>query len=142
MLSVQIKNMTKRKAFTLFELLVSISIIGILVAVASTSYGAAQQKARDSRRMEDLNNIQKAFEQYYGNNAYNYPGAAGISGLVTTYLGAVPKDPKLGVGYTYSGTTSAYCVCSKLDGSGGNSNTYDCTSFTTNASIYCVKNQQ
>lgn len=131
-----------KKAFTLFELLVSISIIGILVAVASTSYGGAQKKARDSRRMEDLNNIQKAFEQYYGSNGYVYPLTT--SSLAPNYIQTLPRDPKLGIGYTVRDlSTTTYCVCAYLDSGNGNSNAGDCTAFVTRGgSYYCVKNQQ
>lgn len=133
-----------KKAFTLFELLVSISIIGILVAVASTSYSGAQKKARDSRRMEDLNNIQKAFEQYYGSTGYVYPTSNPPTALSPNYIQTLPRDPKLGIGYTYYNlSTTAYCVCAHLDSGNGNSNAGDCSAFvSTGGSYYCVKNQQ
>jgi prepilin-type N-terminal cleavage/methylation domain-containing protein len=134
--------MKKRKAFTLFELLVSISIIGILTAIASVSYGAAQKKARDSRRVEDLNGIQKAAEQYYGANSYSYP--ATLDALSPTYILTVPVDPK-GIGYTsylYTSLANGYCVCAKVENSGtGNAAKDDCSDFTT-GDFYCVKNQQ
>lgn len=137
-----------KKAFTLFELLVSISIIGILVAVASTSYSGAQKKARDSRRMEDLNGVQKALEQYYSVNAYSYPAASGglPVGLTPTYLQNWPKDPKTMINYTYKVlTVGTYCVCVKLDGGNGNENStdLDCSTFVASGGTnYCVKNQQ
>lgn len=136
--------MIKKKAFTLFELLVSISIIGILVAVASTSYGAAQKKARDTRRMEDLNNIQKALEQYYGANGANYPATSGNLG--TTYIQSWPKDPKSGSAYTYQFNTplaGSYCVCTLLDSGNGNSSDAVCSTFVASGgAYYCVKSQQ
>lgn len=134
--------MIKKNGFTLFELLVSISIIGILVAVASTSYGSAQKKARDSRRSEDLNSIQKAAEIYYSQNSYVYPSTTSVfvsSGLMLQW----PNDPK-GVGYTaYSyriGTT--YCACAAVESvNSGNSSNNSCT-FATSGNFYCVKSQQ
>ncbi len=45
--------------FTLFELLVSISIIAILTAMVSLSYSVAQKKARDARRRQDMESVQK-----------------------------------------------------------------------------------
>ena len=144
MLFVQIKNM--KKGFTLFELLVSISIIGILVAVASTSYGAAQKKARDARRMEDLNGIQKALEQYSSANSYNYPVASGglPTGLTPNYMQNWPKDPKTGLDYVYtSANTSTYCVGVSMDNPTGNCSDINCGTFVAlGGSHYCVKNQQ
>jgi len=131
-----IKNKT---GFTLFELLVSISIIGILVAIASISYSAAQKKARDSRRMEDMNGIQKAAEMYYSANSYAYPAA--LSVLSPNYLQTVPSDPKGVTPYVYTPTASGYCACAAMEGvSSGNSSDNACTFGSGN--FYCVKSQQ
>lgn len=135
--------------FTLFELLVSISIIGILVAVASTSYGAAQKKARDSRRVEDLNNIQKALEQYYSVNNYVYPSMSGGTpvGLGSTFIQGWPKDPKAGT-YLYSVNVpyglGSYCVSATLDNPVGNCTNTACGGIgtVTNGLYYCVASQQ
>ena len=140
------KIMKIKKAFTLFELLVSISIIAILVAVASTSYGVMQKKARDSRRIEDLNAIQKALEQYYGGNGYVYPVAGSNLpiGLTPDYMEKWPTDPKSGGSYAYSNDVAAnsYCVCVEMDNlTGGNSSTQAC-SFGAPGPYYCVKSQQ
>ena len=55
-------NIKSKKGFTLFELLISISIVGILTALAVVSYSGSQLRARNQRRVEDLNMIQKAAE--------------------------------------------------------------------------------
>lgn len=133
----------KKRAFTLFELLVSISIIGILIAVASMSYGGAQKKTRDARRMEDLNAIQKAMEMYYSQNNGSYPGTLATSALVPNYLQAWPKNPK---GSTYSfqeTTTTSYCICAQLDiSTTGNSASNFCFNNLGTLNYYCVKSQQ
>lgn len=61
-----------RHGFTLIELLVVISIIAILMAVATVSYTNAQQKGRDNKRKSDLKAIQQALEVYYQQNG-KYP---------------------------------------------------------------------
>lgn len=58
--------------FTLLEMLVVISIIGVLVGVGAVSYSTAQKKARDTKRNMDLKAIQNCMEQNYSvnNNLY------------------------------------------------------------------------
>ncbi len=51
----------KNKAFTLIELLVVIAIIGILATVVIASLNGAREKAKISKVVSDLQNIEKAF---------------------------------------------------------------------------------
>ena len=53
------------KAFTLIELLVVITIIGLLSTIVLASLNTARGKARDARRMSDLNQIKNALIFYY-----------------------------------------------------------------------------
>ena len=53
------------KGFTLIELLVVISIIGVLSGVVLSSLQSARAKARDTRRIQDLNQIRTALFLYY-----------------------------------------------------------------------------
>lgn len=138
------KNLKFNSGFTLIELLVVISIIGILAALATFSYTDSQRKARDTKRKSDLIAIQKALELAKQDSAgnYSYPNCylsgiitasctvsadntikSGSTALAPTYIKAVPKDPKTGLGYTYStflsdGTstcqTAATCVTFSL----------------------------
>lgn len=65
----------KRKGFTLIELLVVIAIIGLLSSVVFASLNSARGKARNAKRMADLQEIQKALEFYYdANGAYPIRG--------------------------------------------------------------------
>ncbi len=141
--------MKKSRGFTLFELLVSISIIGILVALATVSYSSAQKKARDARRIEDMKSIQTAAEQYYSSAGYVYPTTR--SGAWTTpdgqtILESYPTDPKPSwTAYSATtNTTSAYCVCALLENLGGGNSTTNACAFTAAGSkdYFCVKNQQ
>lgn len=140
----------RQAGFTLFELLVSISIIAILVAIATVSYSNAQKKARDSRRVQDMNNLQKAMEQCYSINSYSYDVAV-ISGNSLTcntqvLIDSIPDDPKPDIDYYFNvASDDAFCFCALLDaGTGGNSMVSDCSSFVADSSgsYYCVKNQQ
>lgn len=100
----------RRLGFTLIELLVVISIIAILLAVATVSYNNAQQKGRDNRRKTDLKAVQQALELYFQQNG-NYPDIASTGNIACdggsaiswgtgnftcnyiTYMNILPKDP-------------------------------------------------
>lgn len=98
---------SKSKGFTLIELLVTISIIGILVGSASIFFNNARDKARDSKRKQDLVALKQALTSYYQDNDY-YPQCSGsdnecdstegdswIPGLIEGgYINKLPKDPK------------------------------------------------
>ncbi len=62
-----------QSGFTLIELLVVIAIIGILSSAVLASLNSAREKARDSRRLTDLNTLVKAIRMYKVDNDV-YPG--------------------------------------------------------------------
>lgn len=132
--------------FTLLELLVVISIIGILIAVGTAAFTTAQKKGRDARRVSDMKAIQSAYEQYFAeNNTYATCGtmASALSG------GSMPVDPK-NVSpnvYTCNGSTAGYCACAKLEGTAGANSTASssdvtCSFSTSSPTYFCVQNLQ
>ena len=66
-----------QKGFTLIELLVLISIIALLSSVVLASLNSARMKARDTKRIEDLKQIQTALEMYR-NDQGKYPSSKDI----------------------------------------------------------------
>jgi general secretion pathway protein G len=121
--------------FTFIELLVTITIIGVLAAVSMISYTSITMRSRDTKRKQDLRVIQQAFEQYYANKASKYPTSIEDEEL-TTYLPAgIPMDPK-GCSYTVVPplTITAYKICADLE-------TVDSGSCTV-AQDYCVSQLQ
>jgi type II secretion system protein G len=88
-LKFKTSNLKFAQAFTLIELLVVISIIAILMAVATVSYLNAQQKGRDNKRKTDLKAIQQALEIYYTQNG-KYP--SGSTGSIQCNTGITPLN--------------------------------------------------
>lgn len=102
--------------FTLLEILVVISIIGLLIAMGSVSYSTAQKKGRDARRKGDIKAIQNALEEYYSVNS-TYPGGTYPNGI-NTYIsgGTIPVDPKNASAYCATAySTTTYTVCGDLE---------------------------
>lgn len=54
-----------KTGFTFVELLVIITIIGLLASIVLVSLNSARVKARDTKRMSDLLGVQLALEMYY-----------------------------------------------------------------------------
>ena len=152
----------RTQGFTLLELLVVIGIIGILVAIGTISYTAAQSRGRDSRRKADLENIAKALEQYYiqnSTNQYSYPANADCIGFEDYLAGGVPTDPKWGFEYTDSSennlsggsgafcAAASYCICMELEAT-GTGNAYGRTGTSCNFTgagtkdYFCVQSRQ
>ena len=141
------KNILQR-GFTLLELLVVISIIGILVGLGAVSYTTAQKKARDSRRIGDMRAMQSVYEQYYSDsaNSYQYPADCGDTAIITYAPSGWPEDPKNVTPYTYANDckVSSYCFCAALEGGTGNSGSAatDCSGLNSGTGFFCVKSQQ
>ena len=99
--------------FTLVELLIVISIIGVLSALLMANFIGVRQRAKDAQRKSDLRQIQSALELYKSDSdsstyASSVPNAScnGFPSLVasdcssTVYMRKVPLDP-LGSDYKY-----------------------------------------
>lgn len=137
----------KRNAFTLLEILVVISIIGILVVLGTAAYSTTQKKGRDARRKADIKAIQNGFEQYQAkNNAY--PTTLVQANDLAIFPAGIPDDPK-NTGenvYTLNLAADAYCVCAYLEGSTGNSSDLPDSGNTAcdygTGNYYCLSNLQ
>lgn len=107
-----------KKAFTIVELLVVISIISILSGMIIVSLSNSRQKARDTHRKLDLDKISLTLENYYDNQSPNkYVIAAteiqvnGTNDILTTtltpnYMSKIPTDPLSTQSYRYQSFNS------------------------------------
>lgn len=118
--------MRSRSGFTLVELLITISIIAVLSAIALIAYTSFIKSSRDAKRQSDVKVIQSALEQFHADQKY-YPSAITFgSSLVfgsKIYLTKVPKDPRSPTqeyAYAPSNCTGSactgYCLSAKLEG--------------------------
>ena len=79
------------EGFTLIELMIVITIIGILLSVAAPSYRSATVSANEAVLKKDLFTLRDVIDQYYADRG-KYPSS--LKSLVTDgYIRSVPKDP-------------------------------------------------
>ena len=80
-----------RSGFTLIELMIVMTIIGILVAIAVPNYQWALIRAREAVLQENLYGIRSAIDQYYADQG-KYPDK--LEDLTERkYLRGIPTDP-------------------------------------------------
>jgi prepilin-type N-terminal cleavage/methylation domain-containing protein len=100
---------SRSRAFTLIELLIVITIIGILAVALIPRLAGGPSRARDATRKSDLQQIATALEFYANDNNGGYPQAtssttgafcassafaSGGGFPLTGYMSTIPTDPQ------------------------------------------------
>ena len=135
-----------RSGFTLVELIVVIMVITTLLTLGITSYSSVQRNARNTKRKNDLKNLQVALEAYRAEigsypstgGSANWRGGVGchpswspnvnwIPGLVPNYIDSLPLDPR----HAQANSSSSNPVC----GLAANAN-QNCYIYTSNGVDY------
>jgi general secretion pathway protein G len=154
--------------FTLIEMLIVVAVIAILSSVVLVGIAPVRARARDSRRLSDLRQVQNALELYFSKCGY-YPGSA-QSGVCIAFPGAaanwteltaaltgsnigvnkIPNDPSAGKTYFYgtNGAGSSYVVAAQLEdvnnsvlssSDSGTGITLSGSAVCNTSAVYCIQ---
>jgi len=140
-----------KKAFTLVELLVVISIISILTIVTVSQFQTARKKANDVQRKGDLSSLGKALQMYYTDYGYFPEANNGKIHLPSStiewgtefvdngyvYMKVMPIEKKSGWNYCYkvSADQKKFALFANLE----NTSDKDCSAspYSCNGGSYC-----
>ncbi len=125
-----------KRGFTLIEILVVVSIVGLLSSVFLVGLGGFRSRGRDARRLADLRQVQNALEIYY-TRCGHYPGGAITAtcaatdpttwGVLSTTITSgslgisqFPNDPtpSANYGYAISANRQNYIIGATLENPG------------------------
>ena len=87
-----INHQSREAGFSLIELLVVVTIIGILAAAAMINVRNAVRKAQETALKDNLFSMRKAIDNFYADKQ-RYPND--LEELVPNYIRKIPPDPML-----------------------------------------------
>jgi general secretion pathway protein G len=140
------KRQALSTGFTLIELIVVATILGVMLTVALVSYASTTSRSRDGKRQADVEQVRSALEMWRSDNGsyVNVSSGAVYSALSTLqtqgYIDKMPRDPK-STGwseylYTQAGSGATYTICARTENVIPNQSCSSCTSPYN----YCTKN--
>lgn len=139
--------LSQKAGFSLIEVLVVVTILGILSTIGVTSFMGIQAKARDSERKSDLRAFTSALEIYYQKNDQYIDGTPAGNGdctltgpdtttfysQITSFMAnqIVPKDPLTQDPYCYvsEGNGQSFRLFAKLENSSDKDINTNCTNY-------------
>lgn len=106
-----------KNGFTLIEILVAATIIGLLSTVGFSGFQAITRSGRDALRKSDLEQIRSALEIYKSENASYTTATSCVADLTSSYINPYPADPKAPTyKYCYQRLTNlTYDLCARLE---------------------------
>ena len=109
-----INLMPRNSGFTLIELIITITIVGVLSSFVLISYPAQQKRARDSKKKTEIKQFQIALENYANRNNGAYPSQP-TAGDICNKSGDL-NIPVCPTGHTYQTSgTSSYTLWFQLE---------------------------
>jgi general secretion pathway protein G len=79
-----------QRGFTLIELIIVVTIIGILAGIAVVQVKNSVRKAKEAALMKNLHDIRTAIDNFYADKQ-RFPSS--LDELVPNYLRKIPEDP-------------------------------------------------
>lgn len=147
----------KKQGFTLIEILVVTTLIGLLTVIGVTSYTNLNRQARDVKRKGNLDQIRSAIELFRSNHPNNsYPDDSVVNlssctpGNITdpvdgsVYLSKIPQDPfcqSRNYKYYYHAVDSAGGACNSSPGTASPCTDYTVAAVSEGNSNLCVAAQ-
>ena len=129
----------KTRGFTLVELLIVISIIGVLTTLLMVNFVGSRERANDSRKVQDLNSLKNALRMYY-NDYQTYPTDKAVV-LGTGFTGYISDVGDTSFTYSRTNNGDGFLLQIILD-TGANIDTgasqLRCGVGTTQAKVYAV----
>lgn len=142
--------MIRIRGFTLVELLVVISIIGILASIVTVNANVARRLSRDSKRKADIQNVAGALELYRATNrvypnpntglvlvsSYSSQPSSPFRAALAAYTSDIPSDPG-SFSYSYYPDTNGakFVLDAKLE-STTETAAFQCPSLSSDPNFY------
>jgi len=127
----------RQAGFSLIELLVVISIMGVLTAVLVMNFVGARERAQDSQKIQNLNSLKNALRLYYNDNQ-SYPAnkdiilGAGFSGYMPNAVGVSFDN------YTVNGSDGFVATITLNNGGSDAVNSEKNCNLTPTPGVYAV----
>ena len=157
------KKISCTKGFSLIELMVVIAIIAILKAIITSNLAQSKAKARDSKRISDIAQLQLALELFF-DRCNGYPPDINLNSTISScpndpvtnqpvtfgyFIGKIPVGPNANENYYYSTPGSPYgdyVLHTNLESennpalkeSAPSSLAAECLPYPANGQSYCV----